>query len=267
MQWLINIIKEWCIAQGYATMAWVRDQAYATRAWVQAQGYALQSWVRANFFTQAQVLEWITPVNVSGELSPDATCTYFYAGEYNDSPYYRRADGEWFIWYNPEELEWMISTQVGVAGDYCWIRHDPVITGQYSPSPAAEGVATVAEGRKYLCTSFVDRGDPASWDFSTGDFITDGAWHELDLSAIVPAGAKAVSLRLKVTDELTVIGAKFRKAGNSNSLNIFDIITGVSNYAIVEHGCVALDENRKVEYNFFNTTWTEIYVIVKGWWL
>ncbi|MCJ7729498.1 MAG: hypothetical protein MUO27_06445, partial [Sedimentisphaerales bacterium] len=35
---------------------------------------------------------------VTGTLEPDATGNYFYAGERNNKPYYRREDGQFFLW-------------------------------------------------------------------------------------------------------------------------------------------------------------------------
>jgi len=39
---------------------------------------------------------------------------------------------------------------------------------------------------------FEDRGDPAVYDYDKNDLTKDGAWHDLDLSGIVPENAKAV---------------------------------------------------------------------------
>lgn len=38
-QIFINMVKEWVLAQAYATEAWVLAKVYATEAWVLAQGY------------------------------------------------------------------------------------------------------------------------------------------------------------------------------------------------------------------------------------
>ncbi|GAH45435.1 unnamed protein product, partial [marine sediment metagenome] len=39
---------------------------------------------------------------------------------------------------------------------------------------------------------FVDRGDPAAYDYAKEDLTIDGAWHDMDLSGIVSEKAKAV---------------------------------------------------------------------------
>ncbi|GAH71411.1 unnamed protein product, partial [marine sediment metagenome] len=41
-------------------------------------------------------------------------------------------------------------------------------------------------------TGFVDRGDPAAYDYAKEDLTIDGAWHDMDLSGIVSEFAKAV---------------------------------------------------------------------------
>jgi len=45
---------------------------------------------------------------------------------------------------------------------------------------------------------FVDRGDPASVDFVYTDLTRDGAWHELDISAFIPAIARGVLIELDI---------------------------------------------------------------------
>ncbi len=114
--------------------------------------------------------------------------------------------------------------------------------------------------------SFRDRGDPAAADYTLTDFTTDGTWRDLDLSGIVPAGAKAVLLYIRIKDDLTDRVFGLRKNGNSNAFNTYALNTQVANLSVYDEATVACDSNRIIEYNFTNTTWTSVDVTVRGWW-
>lgn len=122
------------------------------------------------------------------------------------------------------------------------------------------------QAQGYLTTSFVDRGDPATTDFSIGDFTKDGIWHVLNLSGIVPTDAKAVSLLLTVTNTTVAAFAYFRTAGNLNTRNLSQAITQVSGVGLGNDIVLPLDENLRVEYVFFPAGWLVINLTVKGWW-
>jgi hypothetical protein len=119
----------------------------------------------------------------------------------------------------------------------------------------------------YLNPSYYDRGDPADADFVKTDLTTDGAWHELDLSGIVPEGAKAVSISLYIVDNLAGQIVRFRRAGNVNIFAITGTATQVAYVPIFTHCICAVDENRKIEYYCSNTSFTGIQITINGWWL
>ena len=113
----------------------------------------------------------------------------------------------------------------------------------------------------------VDRGDPAIVDFSVGDLTTDGNWHDLDLSAIVPVGTKAVHLRIQASDDVPDRSFHLRKKGSSNNLNSAQLRTQVANVSVHNDCVVSCDSNRVIEYKAANTVWTTLYVIVRGWYI
>lgn len=121
--------------------------------------------------------------------------------------------------------------------------------------------------QNYLQTSYVDRGPLGSYDWETGDFTKDGAWHDLDLSAIVPAGTKAVafSLRIKtpIVNKLFILKPK----GLGPAWYFAGAVTQIADMAQYLDLCCACDVNRKIEYNITPTTWTYITLTVKGWWI
>lgn len=244
LEWLIDLMKEWVTAQAYATEAWVLAKLYATESFV---------------------LEWITPYNVTGDLNPDITCTYFKAGTHNGKPYYKRADGLWYIFWYPFGLdEWWISTALDSI-DVGWFRTDPNIEGAYTPH-VVTGIATVASGYKMACHAFVDRGDVDTKDFTLPDFTTNLAWHDLDLSGIIPADAKGVCVRLNLKANVTNAYIFFRKKGNVNDINMSILRTQVVNLSIDNDTVISLDENRIVEYKASNVNWVVIDFVVKNWW-
>ncbi len=113
---------------------------------------------------------------------------------------------------------------------------------------------------------YVDRGDPATYDWILTDLIEDGAWHELDLSAIVPAGAKAILMRVDYRASVIEKGLTLRKLGNVNARNSGQIrcqVADVHNYRDI---VVACDADRKIEYHMHSPETTLCNFVVRGWW-
>jgi len=113
---------------------------------------------------------------------------------------------------------------------------------------------------------FVDRGDPAAADFLKGDLTLDGAWHDLDLSGIVPSNAKAVALYVALFATDVNQNIWFRTNGNVNTYNVSRAFTQTSLIWSTGDFIVPLDEARKIEYMSVNPTWISISITVKGWW-
>lgn len=114
---------------------------------------------------------------------------------------------------------------------------------------------------------WVDRGDPATYDITLASLLTDNSWHDLDLSAIVPVGAKIIRLLLRTNPGTSSVRKiYFRKNGNSNTYSI----TGVEhetewNYktTVVDVFC---DSNRIIEY-LVSGTMNVLTIVVIGWYL
>ncbi len=113
---------------------------------------------------------------------------------------------------------------------------------------------------------FVDRGDATGWDYTEADFIEDSNWHELDLSGIVPANAKAVSVYLKFRATAANRIGQFRKFGNTNAYNVSGLSTQVANIDKWGVLTVALSTDHKIDYFFTTGTYPYIRFLVKGWW-
>lgn len=114
--------------------------------------------------------------------------------------------------------------------------------------------------------TFIDRGDPAAPDFDATDLTKDAAWHELDLSAIVPEGATAVTLAILTHAAAVQNQLYFRRAGNTDAVNIAAVTTVIVGLLQTNDFVVAVDEDRKIEYSLTALNWNIIFITVKGWW-
>lgn len=117
-----------------------------------------------------------------------------------------------------------------------------------------------------LVDMFVDRGDPATFDFDKDDFTKDGTWRNIDISAIIPVSAKAILIGLETETPIANKEIIFRKYGNSNPDNHCGAQTLSAN-KLRHSGCVvAVDNNQRLDYKIDSATWTTLDVLIRGWW-
>lgn len=112
---------------------------------------------------------------------------------------------------------------------------------------------------------FTDRGDPDSYDFRVADFTTNDNWYDLDLSSIVPSGAKAVVFTYWLEDDVVSSRIYFRKNGNSYSRAVGKARVIVADQEHWGTIIVPCDSNRIIEYRATNTTFTRLDIVVTGW--
>ena len=112
---------------------------------------------------------------------------------------------------------------------------------------------------------YVDRGDPVVMDFDKTDITADGAWHDLDLSVIVPAGAKLVDIAFEIQNDTIGLYVMLRRHGGVGTANILRQYIQRSAVNIRQRGFVVLDVDRIIEYWASSTTWTMINITVCGW--
>ena len=113
---------------------------------------------------------------------------------------------------------------------------------------------------------YVDRGDPASVDFVYTDLTRDGAWHDLDLSSIIPTTARAILIELDIESAHTDNHFLFRKDGNTYNINHTGAVTKANNKDQHKTCIVATSNTQKVEYKADTATWSLIDIVVRGWW-
>ncbi len=115
-------------------------------------------------------------------------------------------------------------------------------------------------------TGFVDRGDPATYDYAKEDLTIDGAWHDMDLSGIVSEFAKAVFIIGHLQGNGIDWEIRFRKNGNANEVAHGGMETIRANVERHRSSVVALDDNRVIQYKVDNQNWDTLDLAVKGWW-
>lgn len=123
------------------------------------------------------------------------------------------------------------------------------------------------QAQGYLTTSYIERENWANFDFAVGHFNQDGNWHELDLSAIVPAGASAVNLHLKSAS--TVVGTAIRIRRKGSTSTLYSCVMRIK-VALIWHGIKSgfkISTDRKIEYMILMGPYTWLYLTVHGWWL
>jgi hypothetical protein len=106
--------------------------------------------------------------------------------------------------------------------------------------------------------------DAAAWDYNTADFTKDGAWHDLDLSSIVPAGKNIVWLRVIVRHSAANAYAGFRKNGNNNLIEAAYVRTQYAWSYEEQQIQVKMDANRVIEY-LCTPSLNTVSVHVMGW--
>ena len=113
---------------------------------------------------------------------------------------------------------------------------------------------------------FTDRGDSSSSDWLTGDFIADWTWRDLDCSAIVPEGATAILFFMQCMDNVPGLDFQLRKKGNVNVYNRSNLKNQVTTRVISGDFVCPCDENRFVQYRCTAAVWSNLTLLVKGWW-
>lgn len=84
----------------------------------------------------------VAVLQVTGDLTPDATGYYYEAGIYNEHSYYVRLDGKYFIWFYTPYCWYITDTAVGYLDTIDWVGSESLI-GDYYPEGDAVGLATV----------------------------------------------------------------------------------------------------------------------------
>lgn len=131
---------------------------------------------------------------------------------------------------------------------------------------AAEARATLGIDASIGDGQFVDRGDPAAYDWTEADLTLNGNWHDLDCSGVAPAGATAILFNAIIEDDAANSVFKMRENGASNEINAGAVRTQVADLPNDKTFIIACNYAQIVEYWATNVTWTSIDLVVSGWW-
>lgn len=144
------------------------------------------------------------------------------------------------------------------------ITTDGVLAGNSDKAiPTEKAVKTYVDAKGY----FRRDPEPTDWEYEVGDLTTDATWNDLDLSSIVPAGARAVHLLVQIADGVADSHLAFRCNGNSGIYEIALLRTQVANIVNDADLIVKCDGDRKIQYEGSNLTFSMIQIVVKGWWI
>lgn len=114
---------------------------------------------------------------------------------------------------------------------------------------------------------FVDRGDPAVADWSKLTLTGDSAWHDLDLSSIVPIGTNFVLLRVAMDADNVDKKLSFRKKGHTGEVNIAECRVVVIDLPHHYGKTVAVSADRIIQYRLSTVVWRELLITVAGWYV
>jgi len=113
--------------------------------------------------------------------------------------------------------------------------------------------------------TYVDRGDFGAYDFDNTDFTADSQWHDLDLSAIIPANAVVVFFSVYMKNPSQQASIIFRKKGYVNELNIARQYTPDVDESIVGNFFVPVGSDGIIEYKTTNINWAFLHLAIRGW--
>lgn len=121
--------------------------------------------------------------------------------------------------------------------------------------------------KKKIALDYIWRGDPAVPDFTIVDFTTDGLWHILDLSAIVPLGVRLVHFNLLLNAAAGNQTFSIMRNGQAFNNNASTTVAQAVGLTIGQDGWVQPDENGLITYMGLAGPWNGIELTVRGWFI
>jgi len=153
------------------------------------------------------------------------------------------------------------------GGDNTYIYETAADTMSFVVGGTEEAFLSDTEGLVTDYGFFHYRGELSEVDFDQDDLTTNGSWHDLGIADIVPDGAKAVLLEVLVTDDAVGSPIRFRKNGNTDvQYSVSRVCTMVANVSHETNVIVPCDSSGEIEYSTDNLTYTDIWIVVLGWW-
>ena len=113
---------------------------------------------------------------------------------------------------------------------------------------------------------YVNRAEVAAYDYKETTLTQDSAWHTISLSAIVPANAKLVLLRVGAAHASAGKYFRISKAGQTGSYSVVNVVTQAAN--IVNEQTALVDcVGQQIQYWATTGTFASLRLVVLGWFL
>lgn len=111
----------------------------------------------------------------------------------------------------------------------------------------------------------VNRGAIPSEDFTIGVLIRDDAWHDLDLSAIIPISAVAVHINIRGANSGIARHIIFRAKGDTSAIYLTGHYQPYVTSLFLSDTWVKVGTNRTIQYNAHPTGWTTLSISILDW--
>ena len=111
---------------------------------------------------------------------------------------------------------------------------------------------------------YVNRGDPSDFDWDETTLVDDDVKHTLDLSAIVPANAQLVHLRLLAGCPTVDKQFKVMKTGITYDYNSAALYIANA-YEFVDRGAFVDCVGQQIDYKIQPAEWSSLGIIILGW--
>jgi len=117
----------------------------------------------------------------------------------------------------------------------------------------------------FVTSNYIPRGIVGAYDFTLGNFTRNGAWNDLDISGIIPAGVRLVHLKFNL--KATAVGMAFYVSHIDGLWNAAQLATQVANVTAYVDVIVPCTSDRKFRYLATNSAaWSGINFAIRGWW-
>lgn len=111
---------------------------------------------------------------------------------------------------------------------------------------------------------YVNRTEQSAYDYAEDMLPADGAWHTLSLSAILPANAKLVLLRLGASHSTAGTYFRVSKVGQTGAFSCVNVACQVAN--IINEQTALVDcTGQQIQYWLTSGTFAAVRFLVLGW--
>ena len=114
--------------------------------------------------------------------------------------------------------------------------------------------------------TFVSRNNPAAADWTKATLNTDGNWHTLDLTSIIPATAKVVLFNVYASSNAAGNGIRLRPVGASNGFNDCELNVMVSGQKH-NHNVLVVPVAGSIDYAITTSAGLSLNLTIVGWFL